>query len=82
MCCPLYAADRNTSRPSPVPPRSRSFSAVVEASGSAWAVSRQAWEAAAAEDPASAFVLQSIILRSASLSAAHAWEALDRAARA
>lgn len=55
--------------------RPRSLVAVVDEGGSAWRFSRQAWEAMAAADPASLVLLQHIVLRSTSLSAAHAMEA-------
>jgi SulP family sulfate permease len=58
--------------------RPRSLGAVVEAAGSAWRCPRQAMEAMAAHSPASLAVLQQIVLRSTTLSAAHALEALER----
>ncbi|KAL4419479.1 hypothetical protein ABPG77_008281 [Micractinium sp. CCAP 211/92] len=58
--------------------RPRSFSAEVEAAGSAWHLTRPAFESMASQDPASLVLVQQIVLRSTSLSAAHALEALDR----
>ncbi|KAL4452289.1 hypothetical protein ABPG75_007951 [Micractinium tetrahymenae] len=58
--------------------RTRSFSAVVEAPGSAWRISRRAFELMGERDPATLNLLQQMVLRSTSLSAAHALEALDR----
>lgn len=55
-----------------------SFSAVVGAAGSAWRISRRAFESMAERDPATLNLLQQMVLRSTSLSAAHALEALDR----
>lgn len=59
-----------------------SFAAVVESPGAAWRISRPAFEAMAAQDPASLVLLQQIVLRSTSLNAAHAQEALDRVSHA
>lgn len=58
--------------------RPRSLVAVVEADGGAWVISRQAFESMAVQDPGSLVLLQSIILRTTSLTAAHALEALER----
>ncbi|KAL4431193.1 hypothetical protein ABPG75_006449 [Micractinium tetrahymenae] len=58
--------------------RPRSFAAEAETAGSAWRLTRPAFEAMAAQDPGSLVLLQQIVLRSTSLSAAHALEALDR----
>jgi len=52
----------------------------VEAAGHAWRISRPAFESMAAQDPSSLVLLQQIVLRSTSLSAAHALESLDRVA--
>ena len=59
-----------------------SFSAVVEASGSAWRIDRQAFEQMATKDAFSLALLQQVVLRSTCLSAAHAREALERASHA
>lgn len=61
--------------------RPRSFTAAVDAGGCAWRVTRQAFAAMSERDPASLALLQQIVLRSTSLSAAHALEALDRVAQ-
>lgn len=63
-------------------PASGSFSAVVEASGSAWRIDRQAFEQMATKDAFSLALLQQVVLRSTCLSAAHAREALERASHA
>ena len=60
----------------------RSATAVVEAAGAAWRISRPAFESMAAQDPGSLVLLQQIVLRSTSLNAAHALEAFDRIAHA
>lgn len=67
-------------RPSPSWPLS--FSAVVEAPGSAWRIDRQAFEVMATKDPFSLALLQQVVLRSTCLSAAHAREALEHASHA
>jgi hypothetical protein len=51
---------------------------VVEEGGSAWRISRRAFEAMSADDAPSSAILLTIILRSTSLSAAHAIEAMGR----
>lgn len=58
--------------------RPRSLRAVVEAAGKAWRCPRQAVEAMAVQSPGSLAVLQQVVLRSTTLSAAHALEALER----
>lgn len=63
-----------------LPPLCCSFTATVEAPGSAWRISRSSLEALAAKDPATLNVLQQLVLRSTCLSAAHALEVLDRVA--
>jgi hypothetical protein len=55
---------------------------VVDAPGAAWRITRPAFESMAAQDPGSLVLLQQIVLRSASLNAAHALEALDRVSHA
>lgn len=62
--------------------RPRSFTAVADADGSAWRITRRAFERMAASDPASLVLLETIILRSTCLSAAHALEALERSSAA
>lgn len=62
----------------PRPPPACSFPAVVEEGGSAWRISRRAFEAMSADDAPSSAILLTIILRSTSLSAAHAIEAMGR----
>ena len=54
----------------------------MEAPGSAWRIDRRAYEGLASQDPAALVLLQQVVLRSASMSAAHAREALERASHA
>lgn len=67
-----------TSAPAPSSTCPCSFSAVVQAPGSAWRISRRAFGSMAERDPATLNLLQQMVLRATSLSAAHALEALDR----
>lgn len=59
-----------------------SFTAVADSDGSAWCIDRRAFESMAASDPASLVLLETIVLRSTCLSAAHALEALERSSSA
>lgn len=52
------------------------------ADGRAWCITRAAFEAMAAREPGSLALLQTIILRSTTLSMAHALEALERSSGA
>ena len=66
----------------PTPPALHSFTATVEASGGAWRIGRAAFEALAARDPGTLAVLQAMVLRTTSLSMAHALEVLERSSAA
>jgi len=59
-----------------------SFTAVADSDSSAWCIDRRAFESMAASDPASLVLLETIVLRSTCLSAAHALEALERSSSA
>lgn len=52
--------------------------AVCHSDGSAWRISRQAFDMMARDEPAVLVLLQTIILRSTCLSFSHAIESLER----
>lgn len=58
--------------------RPRSFRAVVLEDGSAWRLTRAAFEDMATLEPGALVLLQGIILKSTCLSMSHAFEALER----
>ncbi|PRW58410.1 sulfate transporter [Chlorella sorokiniana] len=62
--------------------RPRSFTAVADRDSSAWCIDRRAFETMAKSDPSSLVLLETIVLRSTCLSAAHALEALERSSGA